>query len=208
MSDYVYEEKQVGKYTVKVVQDDDYENPRTEWDNLGTMACFHRNYDLGDKHNYSVDEIRGIVEDNNYISLPLFLYDHSGITMSTSAFSCEWDSGQVGIIFISKEDIRKEYNVKRISKKLQNNVIKYLIGEVELYDNYLTGEVYDFIVEDETGNCIDSCCGFFGNTKYCLEEGIASAKWQVKEDIKNHCEKVKIYIKNNVPFEIRQPLNI
>ena len=26
---------------------------------------------------------------------PLYLYDHGGITMNTTGFSCSWDSGQV-----------------------------------------------------------------------------------------------------------------
>src|ERR1039457_3716938 len=31
-------------------------NPRKEYDNVGTMVCWHRNYDLGDKHNYADSE--------------------------------------------------------------------------------------------------------------------------------------------------------
>lgn len=36
--------------------------------------------------------------------LPLYLYDHSGITMSTTSFNDRWDSGQVGYIYASRED--------------------------------------------------------------------------------------------------------
>lgn len=43
---------------------------------------------------------------------PLFLYDHSGISMSTSSFvgraqHAEWDSGQVGYIYMDKETAMK-----------------------------------------------------------------------------------------------------
>jgi len=38
-----------------------------------------------------------------YVILPLYLYDHGGITMSTGAFSCPWDSGQVGWIYAPKK---------------------------------------------------------------------------------------------------------
>ena len=34
--------------TIKIELDTEPINPR-EWDNLGTMYCFHRNYILGDK---------------------------------------------------------------------------------------------------------------------------------------------------------------
>ena len=43
-----------------------------------------------------------------YLMLPLYLYDHSGLAMSTESFSgraphAEWDSGQVGWIYVSKK---------------------------------------------------------------------------------------------------------
>ncbi len=45
------ETKTIGKYLIEILNDEDPENPR-EWDNLGTMVCFHRHYNLGDKHNF------------------------------------------------------------------------------------------------------------------------------------------------------------
>jgi hypothetical protein len=42
----------------KIYVDDDPENPREHYDHLGKMVCFHRRYDLGDKHDYSdLDEL-------------------------------------------------------------------------------------------------------------------------------------------------------
>jgi hypothetical protein len=75
---------------------------------------FHKNYILGDKHNLktedfeSFDEMAESVLDNG-IYLPLYLYDHSGITMSYKPFGCRWDSGQVGFIYMTAQDIKKEY---------------------------------------------------------------------------------------------------
>lgn len=39
------------------------------------------------------------------IFMPLFLYDHSGITMNTCGYSCRWDSGQVGYIYTDRKTI-------------------------------------------------------------------------------------------------------
>jgi len=156
-------------HEIEIDYDIDPMNPRTECDNLGTMVCFHGRYDLGDKdHGFSLEEAREIETDINYISLPLYLYDHSGITMNTTGFSCPWDSGQVGVIFVSKETVRKEYGVKRISKKLRENVLRYLRCEVEEYDQYLRGEIYCFSIEDENGDVVDSCCGLH-DLDYCIE---------------------------------------
>lgn len=38
-------------YNLQVFRDEYAENP-CEWDNLGKMVCWHRRYNLGDKHDY------------------------------------------------------------------------------------------------------------------------------------------------------------
>ena len=128
----------------------DFDNPRS-WDNLGTMVCFHNRYDLGDKHEYDHRDYSGwdemesaiIKNEDTCVILPLYLYDHSGITMNTTGFSCRWDSGQVGFVFVSKKKVREEYGVKRIDKKLIEKVTELLVNEVKTYDMYLTGELQD-----------------------------------------------------------------
>ena len=154
---------------LNIYHENDPENPR-EWDNLGVMVCTHKRYTLGDKHTFNFDnhnswnEVEKAIkrEYKTAVILPLFLYDHSWITMRTTSFNDGWDSGQVGFIYVTKEDIRKEYNVKRISPKLLEKIKGYLINEVETYDQYLTGEVYRFEVTDLNGVELDSCGGFFG----------------------------------------------
>ena len=170
----IYKKIRNEKGTLKIFYDEEPQSPR-EWDNLGKMICFHRRYSLGDKHDYRSDDYDGWDEfekaikrdyrrnkDEVAIMLPLYLYDHSGITISTEPFSCPWDSGQVGFIVVSKKDIRKEYNRKKVTKDLIEKAEKVLLGEVEIYDNYLCGEVYGFTLEDVEGNEIDSCWGFYG----------------------------------------------
>ena len=115
-------EKKIGKYLIKVINDDDPFDPRGD-DNLGTMVCFHGRYNLGDK-NHGIDEkmFGGWGEMSAYIVkkekvaviLPLYLYDHSGITISTGMFSCPWDSGQIGFIYVSKQKVRDEFSRKRM----------------------------------------------------------------------------------------------
>jgi hypothetical protein len=72
----------------------------------------------------------------------------------------EFDSGQIGFIFVSKEKARKEYG--KLTKAALVKVEKYLAGEVEVYDQYLSGDVYWFKKVDENGEVLDSCGGFYG----------------------------------------------
>ena len=112
---------EVDGVTVRIVQDEEPTNPRKEYDNFGHMRCWHRRYSLGDNNTMSVEEGKELaeqVEKQGGIVLSLYLYDHSGITMRTSPFSCPWDSGQVGFIYCDKDDIRKNWGVKRVTKKL------------------------------------------------------------------------------------------
>jgi hypothetical protein len=156
--------------TLKVVQDSNGDSPR-EWDNLGTMVCFHNRYDLGDKHSYDADDYSGWEEmekairkeeGRGTIVLPLYLYDHSGVTMRTSPFNCRWDSGQVGFILTNRKTILSEFGGKIVTKKLREKVSRILEGEVETYTQYLEGEIYGFQIVDEEGEIVDSCYGFYG----------------------------------------------
>jgi len=182
-------------YTINIVQDELADSPREMWDNLGTMLCKHSRYDLGDKN--------AIEPEKGAVILPLYLYDHSGITINTTGFSCNWDSGQVGIIYCNLDTIRKEYNVKRISKALRERVAKTLKSEVAVYDDYLTGNVYGFSIEKDN-EITDSCYGFFGDYDgYVLEEARSIVNYCLTQDRKAKQAKIKAYIINKVPLDKR-----
>ena len=198
-------------YTVKIVPDNDSENPRT-WDNAGKMVCWHRRYDLGDEqprqdpamylcgilgldswnypqNNESLKILMGKME-KDYIVLPLYLYDHSGISISTShgyPYNDRWDAGQVGFIFISKKDAVKEWGKKLFTKTVEAKAVKYLEGEVKTYDDYLTGNVYGYQVCDENDEVVESCWGYYpdhddtSGYAYCLSEAKDVVDWMVKE---------------------------
>jgi hypothetical protein len=154
---------------LKVVQDSSADSPRN-WDNLGTMICFHNRYDLGDKHNYNADDYSGweemkqaiIKEENPAVILPLYMYDHSGISISTKPFSCRWDSGQIGFVLVSKKQALEEYGGVRVSSKKKVKIESIIEAEVQTYTQYVEGEVYGFQIVDEDGDIVDSCYGFYG----------------------------------------------
>ena len=166
------------KYKLEIFDDLNPCSPR-EFDNLGTMVCFHRRYNLGDETELkssdfsSWEELESYLykEENALIAIPVFMYDHSGLWINTTGFSCPWDSGQIGYIYVSKEKVRREYSCKRISKKLKNMIREILCSEVDLYNDYLCGNVYGFtLTNKENAEEIDSSCGFYG-TDY-IENGI------------------------------------
>jgi hypothetical protein len=127
------------------------------------------------------------------VILPLSLYDHGGITMSVGRHS-GWDYSNVGYIYATLEEGRKNWTVdendtveawygpnkgKRVP--LRECMKRVLRSEVEVYDQYLTGDVYGFRVlkkvtttwvdkNDPTKEVseteleeTDSCWGFYGD---------------------------------------------
>ena len=164
-----------------IVQDQNPFNPREDG-KLGIIAYKHSKYNLGEEYiddpidwfedkmginrlgRYNNERLLELEElfFRNHVGLKVYLYDHSGITISTKPFNCRFDSGQVGYIYTTKEKIRNLLNVKRITQKTRKRVEDLLAMEIEEFDDYLTGNVYMFEIVDENGNHIDSCGGFFG----------------------------------------------
>jgi hypothetical protein len=126
--------------------------------------------------------------EKHHVYLPLYLYDHSGITMSTGRFSCPWDSGQVGFIYISHDTAHKELGGEIFKDKTSWTDEKtarckeILESDVTVYDQYITGDVYGFEMQklvyefeqpadenidpeddDLPWEDGDSCWGFYGD---------------------------------------------
>jgi hypothetical protein len=156
------------------------------------MVCWHQRADLGDR-TVSIPEgpedYNALVAEfgRNAIVVPLWLYEHSGMTMRAAAtrpgypFDCPWDAGQVGFIAVSLAKVREEWSVKRVSAELREKVRQGLVSEVEEYDRYLRGDVYGIIVKDADNEDFpegvatkllgdESCWGFIG-FEYACEEG-------------------------------------
>jgi hypothetical protein len=145
-------------HTIRIEQDTDpCFNPREDFSNNGKMVCFHKRYDLGDSHDIKHEDYNSWEEMKESLDaaiiLPLYLIDHGGISMSVGSFGCQWDSGQVGFIYMTKETL-KDFDG---DLEWAENCLR---GEVETYDQYITGAIYGYSVDGPV--CDDSCWGFFG----------------------------------------------
>jgi len=170
MNDNIILTEVYNTYKINIITDINPVDPR-EFDNFGKMQCFHRDYRLGDTLDFNtIEELIYFIKNPDIISLPLYLYDHSGITMKTTPFSCRWDSGQIGYIYVSKEMIRKEFNCKKITKDIMDKVYKILISEVDTYDKYLRGEVYGYEIFDSYGDFKESCWGYSDSPEDIMKE--------------------------------------
>lgn len=171
-----------------IEQDDSNENPRDDWEMIGTLYTWHSKYRLGGKddfnhqspipnidiwcfdqfndlanlpelegyHTYddevffkdkepTIGELAFFIEtihcwiNENLCILPVYMYDHSGITISTGPFSCPWDSGQVGIIYTKKAWCENQ----KIAFDQAEEILK---NEIKILDQYLTGDVWSYTI--------------------------------------------------------------
>lgn len=191
------------KLRLVIEQDIDSENPRG-WDNMGTMLCYCRDYNLGDYNSRKeteskLDEICRkygeeepeemslyekmcfILKQENICGLPLWLYDHSGISMSTGRVD-KFDSSLVGIIFVEKETFFAQ-TCRKDDCDWKKEAEEMLRVEIETYSKYLEGEVYGWVLYEpvivtkhnmkgeelskftvEEGEVVDSMGGFYNPT--------------------------------------------
>ena len=162
--------------TLTIETDDLCGSPRGGWGNLCKMIFIGNSSHLGDKHNFheTYDSFEAHQEhiekqlDVAFIT-PVYALVHGGMTISTTPFSCPWDSGKLGWVVMTKQTLRENYGVKRITKKLIEQAMIHVECEVKTLDSYIRGEVYWFKIEDENGDEVDSCGGFYGDIE---ENGI------------------------------------
>jgi len=193
-----YETIEKGKKILKIFYDEDPGNPR-EWDNLTKLCLSHKRYNFENALNIDFDKFNNWDEIKEYLIKeydailikPISMYDHGGIVLHLDSVLSGWDSGQLGFIFVTKEDFLKEYG--KVTKKTIKKAEDLLKAEFETYKNYVEGEVFGYILyekvkvkiikEYENGEKIktketelkeiDSCWGFYG------DEGINQIKMEV-----------------------------
>lgn len=193
------------KLRLVIEQDELLEDPRS-WDNLGTMLCRNRHYQLGDcntnreteeqlaeicrkygKSDEEIDEmtfaeeIQFILNQDNICGLPLYITDHSGISMQTYRFDA-WDSSFVGLIFVEKDFYLAQTCLKD-EEGWKEKAKETLKSEVETYSDFLEGNVYEWTLYEPTvvirqsmdgkelsreiveeGEVVDSMGGFYNPT--------------------------------------------
>lgn len=136
-----------------VIEYDEYPTNPREWDNLWTIVTAHRNYCFDEELPSDCDSISQAFENHleyKWLSidevyyLPVYLYDHSGQSVSTKPFSCSWDSWQLWYIYVSKEKIKTD---TLLTTNIKEKALEYLNAEIEDLNRYLTWDILEAIVE-------------------------------------------------------------
>lgn len=186
---------------LKIFYDEIALDPRKDFDNFGIMICSYSNYTLGDKNITPNEIMNEINELKPIVCFPLFVYDHSGLSISCDEsrpypYNDEWDSSFIGFIYATKDMILDNFtgydkngNRKPIKKRLTKRMIEQarqlLKSEVEEYNYYLSGQVYGYNISKvikcnlghEHNDIIDSCGSFYGHD--AIKDDLKAQGWDI-----------------------------
>ncbi len=83
-------------------------------------------------------------------------YEHSGICLKIGNFK-GFDYSMIGFVFITEKRL-KEIGLSNTSNTCIEGIIS---DEINTYNQWLNGEVYQYILYDNQGTIVDSCTGFY-----------------------------------------------
>lgn len=136
----------LGEQILLVAPDEDCENPR-EHTNVSVMWFFHgRHSNLGDKKDVKSEDFDGWEEMAEHLRTeegalhiaPVFMYEHSGRSLSLGAFGDRWDSGQLGLMWTTKEKLAETVGEDATDEQ----IMKAYEAELEEYNRWIEGDCW------------------------------------------------------------------
>lgn len=181
-NDFVF----VGQYWVKAEYDSYAINPtdRNHNDLPFKIVCSNS---IGHERwsKYDLRDFPDKAKKEGYEYLPIFYFSHSGESVQTKPFSgphSSWDSGQVGWIFVEPATGREEWG-----KKWRKMARSYMETSVKEWDDWMRGDAF-FVSVGHGDETLDSCGSFIGDKDYGVTEGICTALYYLKSDVKERIE--------------------
>lgn len=151
------------------------------------------------------EKLRLIDETGEVAMLPISMYEHSGISIwlgSTDGhIDARWDCSSIGFAYIEKSTAEEEMPNRKLVDGNNDDWKKWsydiMEGEMETYNQYVKGEVYGYMIEDEYGEegsdtDLCGCWGFYG------DDGKEDMLKEAKADIDSYLEKKAKLRKNNL----------
>jgi hypothetical protein len=161
-------------YRISIHQDTDAQAPEND-DEVFIVTTRNRHFQV-DQPGFELDDIRDGKHNRKYHVFPLYAYIHSGVALSlgnAGQFSDPWDAGQIGYVLAAKSSFRVKPRTRKC-KVIASSAEDVGRGTVESWNQYLSGDVWGYVIEDSDGDHVDSCWGFYG-LKHARDEASYAA---------------------------------
>lgn len=175
------------KLRLTIRHDDSPQDPRKDFDQLGTMVCWSRRGAVGDEqartdyYNAPI-EYRNAEIEGDALVLALYISGQQDEMTCGTELSDTFIGRQVGFIYVEASKIVAEYGSD--TPETRERALACLTSEVVQYNQWMTGDVWGFVLEQGTTcKCCDhtsyeeinSCWGFYGGPEgmadYLDEDG-------------------------------------
>ena len=184
---------------------DEHATPPDEWGNTDCFLVYDHNQFSVKVDGFEPSVIWDHIQEtkkwfyDGYYVFPVYAYIHSGVTLSMGAnsypFTCGWDTSMAGFALVKRQ---KGWSwTKAKAEKIAKSV-------VEEWDQYCTGQVYGYVIDDYE----QSCFGYYGDSDYCMQDAKAEVDYIVKDTVKKHLACLKQMIVNKVPLLYREALSV
>ncbi len=156
-------------YTLNVEPDEYADSPKEWGDENLFLVGFHREFSV-DHKDVGEGLVRSIFAGNKYEDgsksedavefskkyhvFPLEAYIHSGVSLhlgGEARIDRAWDVSMVGALFVAKSEARTKKRAEELAR-----------GLIKTWNMYLSGDVWSVSVEDQDGEVLDTCGGFYG----------------------------------------------
>lgn len=118
---------------------------------------------------------------DDIVMTPIYIYDHGGIALSNSPFACPWDSGQVGVVFMTLDTAKRVFG-DLPEHELKTKALECLKTEIALYNDYVSGQVYSYEIINEDNDVVHSCGDIYGKDQV-IELALADFEYYVKKHV-------------------------
>jgi hypothetical protein len=162
-------------YTIEIGYDPDAGSPRDDCATGCSLVMWGKRWnfpndaklDIGAFPGWPQIEAHLLDEGTALYSQPVWVYEHSGIALSTGPrtypFDCPWDSAQCGVAYVTAQNWRvcqgTPWTGSDEDKAMAAEMIKQA---VQVYGWYINGETYSWALLGEDGETVDSCGGYYG----------------------------------------------
>lgn len=158
-----------------IEQDQDAQSPQSDGDTDLFIVASHPQFTVPVPGEKTVPQYAKEIVDRfkkTHWLFPIEAYIHGNVAI---AFSQEgqfpdrrWDVSQVGYVFAAKSEWR-----------LSKSARKAAASFIETWNQYLSGDVWGYVIANKDGETVDSCWGFYGK-EYCQKQGEEALAAQIR----------------------------
>lgn len=169
----------LGTFVCKLYQDTDPMSPN-DWDNLASIAYSEDvDYNIGNSSLPAASwhsDIRASCKLLGLRRIPYVAVRFEDYGSSGAMLLVEDDPEDANGVFWADPETAAKLGVPPGDERRQ------LLGEIEVWRQYLQGDVYGYVVESPEGRVLDSCWGFYGY-EYAQSEAADALRASVEYEL-------------------------